>query len=253
MHVIVAIPARLKSSRLPNKVLADIGGKPMIKWVLDQCFKSKLIDQLFLCTDDNYLNKKAIEWGYKSLLTNQNCNSGSSRIASVIDKLVDGKNLEDTLIINVQGDQPFIKPEVIDEIVLFAKKGKKIPDVITPIYKIKDKDIHDPNLVKTLITNKKEILYFSRSALPYVRDKDREEWSSAYQYWGHVGIYGYRGDILKNWDSFPISNLEKLEKLEQLRLIDSGIKFNAFEVEGDFLSVDTKNQLDFARKICLDY
>lgn len=253
MHVIVAIPARLKSSRLPNKVLADIGGKPMIRWVLDQCFKSKLIDQLFLCTDDNCLNKKAIEWGYKSLLTNQNCNSGSSRIASVIDKLVDGKNLKDTLVINVQGDQPFIKPEVIDEIVLFAKKGKKIPDVITPIYKIKDKDIHDPNLVKTLVTNKKEILYFSRSALPYVRDKDREEWSSAYQYWGHVGIYGYRGDILKNWDSFPVSNLEKLEKLEQLRLIDSGIKFNAFEVEGDFLSVDTKNQLDLARKICLEH
>ena len=251
MHVIVAIPARLKSSRLPNKVLADIGGKPMIKWVLDQCLKSKLIDQLFLCTDDNYLNKKAIEWGYKSLLTNQNCNSGSSRIASVIDILVDGHKLEDTLVINVQADQPFIKPEVIDEIVCFAKKEKKIPDVITPIYKIKNKDVHDPNLVKTLITTKKEILYFSRSALPYIRDKDRDEWSSEYQYWGHVGIYGYRGDVLKNWDSLPESKLEKLEKLEQLRLIDSGIKISAFEVEGDFLSIDTKNQLDLARKICL--
>ena len=252
MYVIVAIPARLKSSRLPNKILADIGGKPMIRRVLDQCSKAKLINEIFLCTDDKYLNNMASEWGYKSIITSKNCNSGSSRISSVINILIDGKKLEETLVINVQGDQPFIKPEVIDEIVLFAKKEKKIPDVITPIYKIKNKDVHDPNLVKTLITNKKEILYFSRSALPFIRDKDKREWSSEYQYWGHVGIYGYRADILNNWDSFPESKLEKLEKLEQLRLIDSGIKFKAFEVKGDFLSVDTKNQLELARKICLN-
>ena len=112
--------------------------------------------------------------------------------------------------------------------------------------------MHNPNLVKTLITSKKEIIYFSRSALPFIRDKDKETWSTEYQYWGHVGIYGYRGDILQQWNSLPESNLEKLEKLEQLRLIDAGIKFSAFEVEGDFLSIDTQDQLELARKICVE-
>ena len=253
MYVVVAIPARLESSRLPNKVLAEIGGEPMIKRVLRQCSKAELIDELFLCTDDEFLNNKAVEWGFRSIKTSKKCNSGSSRIASVIDKLALSQKLEDSLIINVQGDQPFIKPEVIDQMVLFAKSKKEIPNVITPIYKIKNKDIHDPNLVKTLVTSKKEILYFSRSALPFIRDIDKELWNSSYQYWGHVGIYGYRGDILKRWNSLPESELEKLEKLEQLRLIDAGIKFSAFEVEGDFLSVDTKEQLELARKKFLDF
>ncbi len=253
MYVVVAIPARLKSIRLPNKVLAEIGGEPMIKRVLTQCSKAELIDELFLCTDDESLNNKAIEWGFRSKVTSKNCDSGSSRIASIIDQLTLNNKLEDSLIINVQGDQPFINPKVIDQMVIFAKSKKEIPNVITPIYKIKNKDIHDPNLVKTLVTSNKEIIYFSRSALPFVRDRDKEVWKSLYQYWGHVGIYGYRGDILKRWNSFPKSELEKLEKLEQLRLINAGIKFSAFEVEGDFLSIDTKEQLELARKNFSDF
>ena len=88
--------------------------------------------------------------------------------------------------------------------------------------------------------------------MPYIRDESKEKWDSLYQYWGHVCIYAYRGDVLGKWDSFPKSSLEKLEKLEQLRLIDAGIKFKALEVEGDFLSIDTQDQLDLARKICIN-
>ena len=252
MYVVVAIPARIKSSRLPNKVLAEIKGKPMIKRVLEQVSKTKLVDELYLCTDDEQLNRNATEWGFKSIMTGKNFNSGSSRTSSVIKKLSSGNNLNETLIINVQGDQPFINPKIIDQMVLFSKKQTIIPEVVTPIYKIKGQDLHNPNLVKTLITSKKEIIYFSRSALPFIRDKDKETWSTEYQYWGHVGIYGYRGDILQQWNSLPESNLEKLEKLEQLRLIDAGIKFSAFEVEGDFLSIDTQDQLELARKICVE-
>ena len=249
MFVVVAIPARLDSSRLPNKLMADIGGQPMIKRVLIQCAKAKLIDDLILCTDSESLAIKANKWGFKSLITDKSFNSGSARIASVINKLANGKKLNESMIINVQGDQPFIDPKIIDQIVCSAKKYETLPEVITPIYKIMNKDIHNPNLVKTLITNQKEILYFSRSALPYIRDESKEKWDSLYQYWGHVGIYAYRGDVLGKWDSFPQSSLEKLEKLEQLRLIDAGIKIKAIEVEGDFLSIDTQDQLDLARKI----
>ena len=165
--------------------------------------------------------------------------------------MVGDKNPEETLIINVQGDQPFIDPKIIDKMVEFALNKDKIPEVVTPIYKIQDEDIHNPNLVKTLISNNKEIIYFSRSPLPYIRDEIKENWSKKFQYWGHVGIYGYRADILMKWELLPQSNLEKLEKLEQLRLIDAGIKFHAFEVKGNFISIDTKEQLYLARKMFL--
>ena len=252
MYVVIAVPARLESSRLPNKVLCDIGGKPMIQRVLDQCSLSKLSNNLVLCCDDKNLLKKSESWGYKGFLTSKKCSSGSARIASIVEKLVGNKPPEKTLIINVQGDQPFLDPKIIDKIVEFSDSKEEIPEVVTPIYKIFDEDIHNPNLVKTLISNSKEIIYFSRSPLPYIRDVSKENWSKECQYWGHVGIYGYRGDILMRWESLPESNLEKLEKLEQLRLIDSGIKFHGFEVEGNFISIDTKEQLFHARKIFMD-
>ena len=249
MHIVIAIPARLESSRLPKKILMDICGKPMIRRVLDQCAKSSYYDDLFLCTDDFNLMKSVESWGYKCLLTKKDCKSGSERIASVLDKIINKSLLKDTLIVNVQGDQPFIDPIIIDKIIKFCTKTEIIPEVVTPIYKIKGKDIHDPNLVKTLVTNDKSIIYFSRSPLPFIRDKSKDSWSLTYDYWGHVGIYCYRGDILKKWNNLPTSQLEELERLEQLRLIDAGIKVTSFEVEGDFLSVDTKEQLDLARKI----
>ena len=252
MYVIIAVPARLESSRLPNKVLCDIGGKPMIQRVLEQCSLSKLSDNLFLCCDDESLLKKAESWGFQGFLTSKKCSSGSARIASIIEKLVGKKSPEETLIINVQGDQPFIDPKIIDKLIEFSSSKDILPEVVTPIYKIYNEDIHNPNLVKTLISNNKEIIYFSRSALPFIRDEKKENWSRECQYWGHVGIYGYRGDILMRWESFPDSNLEKLEKLEQLRLIDAGIKFHGFEVEGNFISIDTKEQLFHARKIFMD-
>ena len=120
MYIVIAVPARLESSRLPNKVLCDIGGKPMIQRVLEQCSLSKLSDNLFLCCDDESLLKKAENWGFKAFLTSKNCSSGSARIASIIEKLVGNKSPEETLIINVQGDQPFIEPKIIDKIIKFS-------------------------------------------------------------------------------------------------------------------------------------
>ena len=125
-----------------------------------------------------------------------------------------------------------------------------IPDVITPIYKLSKENIHNPAVVKTLISNNGNVLYFSRSALPHVRDKPLEDWYKYAQYWGHVGIYGYRADILKSWDKLPPSKLEDSEKLEQLKLIDAGYNFKTFKIDEDSLSIDTIEQLELARKIC---
>ncbi len=259
---IIAIPARLESTRLNEKVLKDINGKPMLIRVLEQCKKVKISSEIILCTDSELLIDCARNIGIKSYLTSKSCKSGSERIASIISKIlenswkdislnnhsIDLDKLKTTLLINVQADQPFLDPDVIKKMYEFFNKQDKIPEVVTPIYKLEKKDIHNESVVKTLLNQNGKAIYFSRSAIPFIRDIDKDDWYKYYDFWGHVGIYGYRADILSNWFEYPFSNLEKAEKLEQLKLIDAGIEISTFEVEGDFLSVDTPEDLSLARK-----
>ena len=261
-RTIIAIPARENSSRLPKKVIQDINGKPMLIRVLEQCKKVKIPSKLILCTDSHLLSDLAESIGVKSYLTNKSCKSGSERIASVIKKLVDYAwedfvsndhltiydKLMQTLIINVQADQPFIDPNILEKIHNFFLAQDDTPEVVTPIYKLNEKDIHNNSVVKTLINQNGKAIYFSRAALPFIRDINKECWHKYYNYWGHVGIYGYRGDVLSNWFNYPSSDLEKSEKLEQLKLIDSEVKISTFQVKGDFLSVDTFEDLSVARQ-----
>ncbi len=258
---IIAVPARLESSRLPNKVIADIGGKPMLLRVLNQCRKSENKTEIVLCTDSKKLAELAEdEWNYDVIMTSKDCTSGSERIASVTDALVkkawgssikNKDNLDNfyknTLIINIQGDQPFLDPNVIDLMINNFKSNNNDPEVITPIYKLSKKDIHNSAVVKTLISRKGNVIYFSRSPLPHIRDVPQKEWHKHADYWGHVGMYGYRADILKKWFTYPYSILEQLEKLEQLKLIEAGCIFDTFKINGNSLSIDTKEQLEEAR------
>ncbi len=262
---IIAIPARLESTRLPNKILADINGKPMIQRVLEQCSKAKISSKIVICTDSKEVGFLVNKLGYDFINTKKSCASGSERIASALDSILKiawgnndslnssfEANIEDKLsktgIINVQGDQPLLDPKVITIMDQFIKTKSENIEVVTPIHKINKEDIHNPAVVKTLVSNKGQALYFSRSAIPHIRDIDKGEWHKYYNYWGHVGIYGYRGDILNKWNKYRSSDLEKLEKLEQLRLIEAGIKISTFEVEGNFISVDTMEQLNIVRR-----
>lgn len=154
-----------------------------------------------------------------------------------------------TVVINVQADQPFINPEIIKEMINFFNKAKGETKVLTPVYRLKNELIHNPNVVKTLLNKKNEAIYFSRTALPYVRDLEEHKWGKFFNYWGHAGIYGFRADILSFWQKLRISPLEKAEKLEQLRLIDNGISISTFEIKEESLSVDTSEQLQYAREI----
>ena len=261
---VVAVPARLQSSRLPNKVLADIGGKPMIRRVLEQCAQASGLDLVVLCTDSTLLRELAIGWGFQVVLTAEHCSSGSERIASVADQLVGmawGEHPEDwdketrearlasTAVINVQGDQPFLDPAVVTAMVTAFCCDGSVPAVVTPVYRLKPDSIHNPAVVKTLLAHDGRALYFSRSAIPHVRDIDPINWHKYTDYWGHVGIYGFRGDVLSSWDQLPGSDLEDLERLEQLRLIESGLTVATFRVEGTSLSVDTAEQLEQARQM----
>ena len=261
--VIIAVPARLRSKRLPNKILEEICGKPMIKWVLDNCNLCNIESEIIVFTDSLEIKNKVEDWGFKVQITSTKCTSGSQRIASVIDEVVTNlwdsevnksklfslnDFLENTLVINVQGDQPFIDPNIIEKIANNFFQNKNF-DVVTPIYKLKKENIHNPNVVKVLVSRKKEALYFSRSAIPHVRDKNPSDWYKYYEYWGHVGVYGYKATVLSKWESIPYSKIEELESLEQLRLIDFGFKIDTFETYSNSISVDTKVQLNEARII----
>lgn len=263
---VVAVPARLASSRLPGKVLAEIGGKPMIQRVLEQCAKAHGPSAVVLCTDSPRLQQLAESWGFPVLMTSEACSSGSERIASVADQLVArawneradqwdavqrAQRLAGTAVINVQGDQPFLDPDVVTAVVAEFGRRDSVPAVVTPVYRLKPDAIHNPAVVKTLVAHDGRALYFSRSAIPHVRDVDPAAWHQHTDYWGHVGMYGYRGDVLAAWDQLPASPLEDLERLEQLRLIEAGYTISTFRVEGTSLSVDTEEQLKQARHIVL--
>ena len=263
---VVAVPARLASSRLPDKVLAEIGGKPMIQRVLEQCAKASGPAAVVLCTDSPRLQQLAEGWGFPVLMTSEACSSGSERIASVADQLVAcawgeaaqgwdsavrAQRLASTAVINVQGDQPFLEPDVVTAMVDEFGRRDPVSAVVTPVYRLQPDTIHNPAVVKTLLAHDGRALYFSRSAIPHVRDVDPAAWHQHTAYWGPVGMYGFRGDVLAAWDHLPASPLEDLERLEQLRLIEAGHTIATFQVEGTSLSVDTAEQLEQARQMAL--
>ena len=253
VKTVVAVPARLQSSRLPNKMLADIGGKSMIRRVLERSSQAGGVDAVVLCTDSDLVQQLALDWGFPVLMTSENCTSGSERIASVADQLMDlvwgGQEVdsERTAVINVQGDQPFLDPAVIEAMVAEFERRDPSPEVVTPVYSLSAAALHNPNVVKTVLAHDGRALYFSRSAIPHVRDVDPADWHRHTTYWGHVGIYGFRGDVLQAWGQLPLSPLEDLERLEQLRLIEAGYTIATFPVAGTPLSVDTAEQLAQAR------
>ena len=150
---VVAVPARLQSSRLPNKVLADIGGKPMIQRVLERCREARTVESVVLCTDSAELQTQAEGWGFPVLMTAESCSSGSERIASVAHSLMalawgDADPVaEETAVINVQGDQPFIDPAVIDSMVEEFRRRDPVPAVVTPVYGLKRDSVHKHNVV----------------------------------------------------------------------------------------------------------
>ena len=254
---IIAVPARLDSLRLPRKVLIDIGGEPMLKRVLDRCKLVKDSSAVVLCTDSKEIKNHAEDWGVKVLMTSKKCTSGTDRISSVIydllsvawgvkynkNNIIDQQILQKTAIVNVQADQPFVSPELISDMFKRFKDENLKHDILTPIYLLRDKDIQDPNLVKVVVASNGDALYFSRSAIPYLRGKPPSEWIRYSKYYGHIGIYGFRASVLAGWSKIPPSRLEKLESLEQLRFLEGGIGIKTVLVNEEISSIDTYDDL----------
>ena len=251
---VVAIPARLESKRLPRKLLADVGGKPLLQRVLERCLEAQQPAAVVLCTDSDELRERVTQWPLARpvpvLMTPSSCSSGSERLACALPELLELSGSSDPSscwVVNVQGDQPFVDPNIIDAMAERCREARS--DVLTPVYRLPAEKIHNPAVVKCLLAHDGRCLTFSRSALPHVRDVLPEQWHAHAPYWGHVGIYGYRAEVLAQWKALPVSPLEAIEKLEQLKLLEAGIAIGSFPVEADSLSVDTAEQLDEARQI----
>ncbi|MDM8565622.1 3-deoxy-manno-octulosonate cytidylyltransferase [Candidatus Halobeggiatoa sp. HSG11] len=238
LKTIVVIPARLKSSRLPNKVLIDIAGKPMLQHVYERCLQINKVDEVHVVTDSEEIVTLVTSWGGKVWMTGA-CTSGTERIVAILDKL------EADIIINVQADQPLIEPNIISQLIEIFATINPLPDIVTPAYPIKTTEkLFDPNLVKIVRRHDGYALYFSRNPIPYVRDFNKDDWIKQHDFFGHVGIYGYKRAVLEEYAKLPESSLEQTEKLEQLKFLQAGRSIYTFVTEHDVISVDTQADLE---------
>ena len=235
----IIIPARIGSSRFPNKVLADIGGMPMVvrtaKAVED-------IDAVAIATDAKEVVDIASSFGIKAILTDTSHNSGTDRIYEAATKL----GLKDNdIVINVQGDEPFIEKEVVQEIYNLTKSNLQNPKILmNSCYKILSNPYaDDPNIVKVVTDDNDIALYFSRSKIPYPRDHHFDN------YKGHIGIYGFSYKSLKTFCNLTPAPLEDIEKLEQLRALYHGYEVAMCEVDTKSFGIDTPEDLERALKL----
>jgi 3-deoxy-manno-octulosonate cytidylyltransferase (CMP-KDO synthetase) len=242
LTAIVAIPARLQSSRFPGKVLADLMGKPMLWHVWQGVAQAQTISGVWVLTDSREVHDLAVSWGANALMTSAECPSGTDRIASVVARL------EADIIVNVQADEPLITGQVVDGVVNALLDHDCA--VATPVYPIKSfADLVNPNVVKVVRGATGNALYFSRSPIPYVRDGGPEDWLSRASFWGHVGVYGYRRKVLLEYSSLPQGLLEMTESLEQLRLLEAGICIATCEIDYRPHAVDVPADLEVVKEI----
>ncbi len=240
VKIIGFIPARAQSTRFPGKPLADILGHPMIMRVFERAIKSPLLNQVYVATDSREILEAVEEHGGRAILTSRNHVSGTDRIAEAAREI--GLSRDD-IAVNVQGDQPLFDPIMVEQVVTPLLADPEIP-MSTLIYKIvRDEEITHPNAVKTVMDHQNFAIYFSRATIPYFGDSSTEV-----VYYKHHGIYAYRNDFLQVFSRLPQGNLEKAERLEQLRALENGHRIKLVITDKDSVEVDTPADLERVRE-----
>ncbi len=242
--IVGIIPARFASSRLFGKILADIGGKPMIQHTYENAKKSNLLNEVILAVDDAKVAKVAEGFGAKVIMTPKDIQSGSDRAAYVVKNLPEAK-----IIVNIQGDEPFIKSTMIDQAIepLLFDKSVNISTLAKRIESIEE--LRSPSVVKVVFDYNNFAMYFSRSPIPFVRDaKTNSEKIQLAEIYKHIGLYVFRKEYLLKFTKLQPTDLEKTEKLEQLRMLENGFKIKIVTTEFDTISVDTPEDLERIRK-----
>jgi 3-deoxy-manno-octulosonate cytidylyltransferase (CMP-KDO synthetase) len=240
------IPARYASSRFPGKPLAIIGSKPMIRLVYEQAVKS--LDVVCVATDDRRIYDAVTGFGGKVVMTSPDHLSGTDRCAEAAELLNREIDRKADVIINIQGDEPFIRPEQIE--LLKSCFEDKDADIATLIRKVNSgEDIFNPNQPKVIVDARGFALYFSRAAIPYIRGAEMKEWSSRHVFYKHIGIYAYRSATLKELTRLDASSLEKAESLEQNRWLENGFRIKTAVTQWENIGIDTPEDLEIAKRL----
>ncbi|MFC7772839.1 3-deoxy-manno-octulosonate cytidylyltransferase [Flavobacterium sp. GCM10027622] len=240
MKIIAVIPARYASSRFPAKLMQDLGGKTVILRTYEAAITTHLFDDVFVVTDSDLIFNEITSNGGKAIMSIKEHESGSDRIAEAV------LNMEVDVVINVQGDEPFIDKEPLEKVIeVFRNDTDKKVDLASLMFEIKDKtDIENPNNVKVIVDQQGFALYFSRSVIPYPREEN-----VGVRYMKHIGIYAFRKEALMDFYTLPMLSLEASEKLEQLRYLEYGKRIRMVETSHASIGIDTPEDLEKARKL----
>ncbi len=231
VKTLAVIPARYASTRFPGKVLAQLGGKPIIQHVWERAIRSKA-DEILVAVDEQKVYDAVCAFGGKAVMTSKNHPTGSDRIWEV------AKKSDADAIINIQGDEPFVKPEVINQLI-DAITAEAAPDMATVVVPCPRAEFeNNPNMVKVVLSADSHALYFSRSMIPFLRVGGTE--TETYRHWG---IYAYRRNALERFVSLPEGKLEQCEKLEQLRALENGMRIKVIVTPYSSIGIDTPEEL----------
>jgi 3-deoxy-manno-octulosonate cytidylyltransferase (CMP-KDO synthetase) len=240
MKIIAVIPARYASTRFPAKLMQDLGGKTVILRTYEAAINTQLFDDVFVVTDSDMIYDEIVSHGGKAIKSIKEHESGSDRIAEAIE------HLDVSVVVNVQGDEPFIDSEPLAKLIeIFRHDATQQVDLASLMREIKnDDEIHNPNNVKVVVDQNEFALYFSRSVIPYAREKN-----VGVRYFQHIGIYAFRKQALLDFYHLPMKSLEASEKLEQLRYLEFGKRIKMVETSHIGIGIDTPEDLEKARKM----
>lgn len=229
MKFLCVVPARFASKRFPGKVLVSIGGKPMLQCVAESCCKAGCFEKVLIATDSRKIVHAASQWKLPAVMTSRSCRNGTERVAEV------AKKEKADYYINVQADQPDLPPELLKRFCAWLERKK--PAVGTVVVPLKEEESQKPSVVKAVLGFNGLCVFFSRLPVPYSRDGGKV------RRYKHLGIYAYSAKILPEYPKLPIPEMEKAEKLEQLRFLASGIAIHALKARYDIQAVDTASDL----------
>jgi len=246
MKFIAIIPARYASTRFPGKPLAQLGGKPMIQRVYEQV--SKMISEVYVATDDDRIFHTVTEFGGKAVMTSPNHRSGTDRLQEAVEKI----GTQADIVINVQGDEPFIHPSQIESLChCFDNPATQIATLGKPFTDMES--VANPNSPKIVVDNQGFALYFSRSIIPFVRGIEQADWLDHFPFVKHIGLYAYRREVLREVTLLPQSSLELAESLEQLRWLQNGYRIRVAKTDIETIGIDTPDDLARAEEFLKDF
>jgi 3-deoxy-manno-octulosonate cytidylyltransferase (CMP-KDO synthetase) len=240
MKILGIIPARYASTRFPGKPLININGKSMIQRVYEQVVLSQSLNDVIVATDDKRIEEHVKSFGGNVFMTSNLHISGTERCNEVVEK-IGNQNID--IVINIQGDEPFINPNQIDALSdCFENEKNQIATLKKKI--INSSELYDNNVVKVISDNNDKAIYFSRLPIPFLRGIEKESWLICNIHFKHIGIYAYRKEVLNEIVKLPMGNLEKFESLEQLRWIENGYSITVKETDIESISIDTPEDLE---------